>query len=80
MAELYVEVDKAYQEHIKPVFTGPRLLTGHDLQDVFKLTPGPLFREILDELQGLQVAGEITSRSEAIGWVHSFLESKNIGD
>lgn len=80
LADLYEEVDKTYQEHIKPVFTGPRLLTGHDLKDIFGLAPGPIFREILEELQGLQVTGEVNSQSEAIEWVHSFLRSKDIGD
>lgn len=80
LADLYHEVDTVHQEHIKPVFAGPRLMTGHDLQDEFGLTPGPIFREILDRVEQAQVAGEISTRQEAVGWVRSFLEAKKISD
>ena len=80
LADLYGQVDKVYQEHIKPVFKGPRLVNGHDLKKIFGLTPGPIFRKILDELETNQVAGEIQSRDDAIDWVHSFLKSREVTD
>ena len=44
----------------------PRLITGHDLIGELGLTAGPLVGNILDEVRGAQVAGEITTRNEAL--------------
>ncbi len=74
LAHLYDEVNKVYQQHIKPVLAMPRLLTGHDLQEEFELSPGPLFSEIFSKLEEVQVNGEVKSRTDALEWVKSYLE------
>ena len=42
----------------------PRLLTGHDLQEL-GFQPGPLFREILNKIEDAQLNGEIATTEEA---------------
>jgi poly(A) polymerase len=73
LAQLFYEVNQVCQEHIKPVLTKPPLLTGHDLKEEFSLTPGPVFKEILDGLQNAQVEHEVVNRDQAIAWVRTFL-------
>jgi poly(A) polymerase len=44
-----------YRHRILPVLKGPRLVTGNDLQGIFRLTPGPRFKTLLDALELAQV-------------------------
>lgn len=78
LISLYEEASKVYQKSIKPVLESPRLLTGHDLRQLFGLPPGPVFREIFDGLEGAQVTGEVGCRQEAISWVKAFLNRQDI--
>jgi len=70
---LFAAVDKMYDETIAPVLHGPRLLTGKDLIGQFQLTPGPLFAEILDELEAARVEGKVVDRTTALAWVGKYL-------
>ncbi len=74
VAALYEELCQVFRRSIKPVLEQPRLLTGTDLQELFSLDPGPIFKTILDGLQQAQVAGEVCGRVAAIEWVRAFLE------
>jgi poly(A) polymerase len=58
-----------YQRRILPVIKARRLVTGHDLQQLFNLKPGPRFKTLLDELEMVQLEGRIHTRSEALQWV-----------
>ena len=69
LAQLAPRVWDMYRRRILPVITAPRLLTGHDLQEIFHLTPGPRFKVLLDELEVAQVEDRIRTRSEALEWV-----------
>jgi poly(A) polymerase len=69
LGRLATRVWDDYQSHIVPVITAPRLVTGHDLQQLFNLTPGPRFKMLLDELEVAQVEGRIRTRDEALQWV-----------
>jgi poly(A) polymerase len=62
-----------YRHRIVPVITAPRLVSGHDLQRIFKLTPGPRFKTLLDALEVAQVEGRIQTRAEALRWVEQQL-------
>jgi poly(A) polymerase len=74
LAQLAVRVWDMYRRCILPVITAPRLLTGHDLQEIFHLPPGPRFRELLDELEVARVEGQIRTRPEALEWVRVQLQ------
>ncbi|MDA8164865.1 MAG: HD domain-containing protein [Desulfobacteraceae bacterium] len=76
LAALYDQVDEVYRSRIKPVLEQPRLLTGHDLQTLFALPPGPLIGRLLRELVQAQVAGEATTRDEAARWVEARLRGR----
>ena len=58
---------------IKPV----RLITGHDIQADFHLSPGPLIGQLLEFVQEAQVVGEVTDRQQALEWVGDWLK-KNL--
>lgn len=68
---LFTEVFSAYQGQIKPLITTP-LLTGDDLIQELGLTPGPVFKRILDGLLEARVEVPEMTRAEALGWVRSF--------
>ncbi|MDZ7641043.1 MAG: HDIG domain-containing protein [Desulfurivibrio sp.] len=72
LAALYSEVNRLVRQRLEPVLRRPPLLNGHDLQRWCGLSPGPLFKEILDGLQQAQVAGEVRDREQALAWVARF--------
>jgi poly(A) polymerase len=73
LARLYETVRQTYREFIEPVLSGPKLITGRDLIDTFGLAPGPLFAEILAELEVARVEGTVVDRPTALAWVEEFL-------
>ena len=74
LVALFATVQTIYDENIAPVLHGPRLLSGKDLIEEFKLVPGPLFAEILSELEAARVEGKIVDRGTALDWVNEFLQ------
>ncbi len=56
-----------------------KLIDGHDLMDVFGLRPGRLVGELLTEVREAQVAGELSTREEAIELVRKELEKRQCG-
>jgi poly(A) polymerase len=77
LVSLFEIVRKMYDENIAPVLHGPRLLTGKDLIKECNLTPGPLFSEIMDELETARVEGDVVDRKTALAWVNEFLQDRN---
>jgi poly(A) polymerase len=77
LVTLFNTVRKMYDENIAPVFQGPRLVTGKDLIKRWNLAPGPIFREILDELETARVEGKVVDRKTAFAWVSAYLQEKN---
>ena len=53
-----------------------RLIDGHDLMGIFGLRPGRLIGELLTEVREAQVAGELSTREEAIELVRKELEKR----
>lgn len=73
---LFDTVRKIYSEYIEPVLRGPRLITGLDLID-FGLAPGPMFAEILAELEMARIEGTVVDRETALQWVDDYLRREN---
>jgi poly(A) polymerase len=72
----YIMAENLKQEaEILPV----RLLNGHDLMDIFGLSPGRLVGELLTEVREAQAAGELSTREEAIALVRKELEKRQCG-
>jgi poly(A) polymerase len=78
LTRLWEKVHFFYQERLKPVKTRPRLLTGHDLQRIFGLSPGPLIGKALDALEEAQVEGEVGTRDEAVSWLRDWFGSYEV--
>jgi poly(A) polymerase len=51
-----------------------RLITGDDLIEEFKMSPGPSFKEILARVAEEQAEGKIRTRGEALDFVREMLE------
>lgn len=64
-------VEYILTEHYKQesVVVPPKLLDGHDLINIFGLSPGPWIGQILEALREAQAAGEVTTRDEALSFV-----------
>jgi poly(A) polymerase len=69
LGRLAAHVWEIYRSRILPVITGPRLVTGDDLQQHFRLAPGPRFKTLLEGLEVAQVEGDVRSRTEALQWI-----------
>jgi poly(A) polymerase len=63
------------EDEVLPV----KLIDGHDLMDIFGLRPGRLIGELLTEVREAQVAGELSTREEAIELVRKELEKRQCG-
>jgi len=55
------------------IVTPPKLISGHDLMDIFGMMPGPKVGELLEAVREAQAAGEITTREEALSFVQKRL-------
>jgi poly(A) polymerase len=72
----YIMAENLKQEaEVLPV----RLIDGHDLMDIFGLSPGRLVGELLTEVREAQAAGELSTREEAIALVRKELEKRQCG-
>jgi len=62
------------QQFKKTEATRPqKLITGHDLMRVFKLSPGPTVGQILEAVHEATAAGELTSKKQAIRYAGTLL-------
>jgi poly(A) polymerase len=77
LVDLFLKVDEVVRNQIQPVMVGPKLIRGQDLIDL-KLTPGPVFREILDEIEQAQVSGEVNDRKQALGLLKQIISERNL--
>ncbi|MDI6815407.1 MAG: HD domain-containing protein [Dehalococcoidales bacterium] len=56
----------------------PKLVDGHDLINIFGLSPGPKIGEILEAVREAQAAGELATRQEALAYIRRKLATKEI--
>jgi len=73
LEQLFCRVTEFFKETLKPVLTGPKLLTGHDLIDTFKMSSGPEIGRLLEGVEEAAVEGKISTRDEALAWVEDQL-------
>jgi len=55
----------------------PRLIDGHDIINIFNLSPGPRIGELLELVQEARSAGEITNREQALSYIKQKLVSSS---
>ncbi len=74
VAGLFAKLRRVEQEHVIPVRTAPPLITGRDLIEELHLTPGPLFRKILDRVEEAHMEHRISTRAEGLALAASEAE------
>jgi len=53
-----------------------KLIDGHDLIDIFGLSPGPGIGELLEMLREAQAAGEVNTREDALDYIRNLLTER----
>jgi len=71
VAVLFSEVYQAYQGRLKPMMAQP-LLRGQDLIHDLHLSPGPIFKTILDALLEERALSPEMTRDQALRWAQAF--------
>ena len=54
----------------------PKLVDGHDLINIFGMSPGPKIGQILETVREAQATGELTNRQEALSYIREHLLTK----
>lgn len=54
----------------------PKLVDGHDLIDIFAISPGPKIGDFLEQVREAQASGELATREEALSYIRECLLSK----
>jgi len=54
----------------------PKLVDGHDLINIFGMSPGPKIGEFLEQVREAQASGELATREEALAYIRERLLSK----
>jgi len=54
----------------------PKLVDGHDLINIFGMSPGPKIGEFLEQVREAQASGELATREEALSYIREHLLSK----
>ena len=73
VADLFARMEEVRREHVEPVRARPPLITGRDLIDELGLEPGPVFREVLELVEEVQMEGGLSSRREALDLARKYL-------
>ena len=66
VSDLFNRMQLVEQEHVFPVRTAPPLITGKDLINELYLSPGPLFRKILEQVEEAHMEHIISTREQAL--------------
>ncbi len=71
-------VDYVLTKHFEPesLVAPPKLISGHDLINIFGLSPGPEIGELLEEVREAQASGELNTREEALAYIRQRLSGK----
>jgi poly(A) polymerase len=54
----------------------PKLLNGHDIINIFGLSPGPKIGQLLEAVREAQASGEVTTKEEALAFIREHLSTK----
>jgi poly(A) polymerase len=73
----YVLAQHAEQEKL---VAPARLVSGHDLINVFNIKPGPGMGQLLEAAREAQASGEVSTREEALAYVRKRLETEAVNN
>jgi len=65
-------IGQRFQE--ESLVSPPKLVDGHDLINIFGMSPGPRIGELLEAVREAQAAGELTTREEALSYIDCLLK------
>jgi len=68
----YILAERSKEESLT---VPPKLIDGHDLINIFGLSPGPRIRELLEAVREAQATGELATREEASAYIERLLTS-----
>lgn len=66
LARLYHQLEEVRLSRVEPIRKAHPLLNGHDLIRELGLTPGPLFKKILLEVEEARMEGQCNTREDAL--------------
>jgi len=71
-------VDYVLTQHFEQeaLVVPPKLVDGHDLINIFGMSPGPKIGEFLEQVREAQASGELATREEALSYIRERLLSK----
>jgi poly(A) polymerase len=73
----YVLAQHAEQEKL---VAPARLVTGHDLINIFNMKPGPRMGQLLEAVREAQASGELATRKEALAYIRARLETEAVNN
>ena len=68
-------LERRFEE--EKVITPPKLISGHDLINVFSLSPGPEMGKLLELIREAQASGELNTREEALSYIRQYLAGRD---
>lgn len=71
LANLFDVVYGYFKQRYEPIKIHPRLVTGKDLIEELHLAPGPVFGNLLREVEDAYMDGVVSTREEAIEWLRA---------
>jgi len=57
-----------------------RLVSGHDLINIFNMKPGPRMGQLLEAVREAQASGELATRKEALAYIRARLETEAVNN
>lgn len=74
VAGLFARLLGVEEKHVTPVRRAPPLITGRDLIEELRLRPGPLFKEILENVEEAHMEQRISTRAQALALAARYRE------
>ena len=65
------------EQHSPEEPRSPKLVDGHDIMNIFGISPGPQVGKLLEVVREAQAAGEVTTREAALVLIKQLLEKQN---
>ena len=71
------ELLEAWWERPEESVNPPVLLNGHDLLEIFKLSPGPQIGQLLEMVREAQADKQIDTQAQAVEMIRNYLGQEN---
>ena len=75
VADLFARMVQVEKKYVAPVRSAQPLITGNDLIQELKMTPGPMFRQILEHVEEAHMEQLIHTRQQALTLAEQYIKS-----